>query len=94
MSGDTTSNSEIMRAVLELKHDVKGLVTKEYFELAERGRDRELEEIRKDHDDLAKKVAEADKERAAFKRAIGIALAVPAIMLLINLYLLSQGVRV
>ena len=94
---DEPSNSELWRLITDVRTDIgqrlDQLVRRDVYDARESARDRDIEALRRDvqeiEDDREK---EADR-RAADRRLIFTALVAPLVMLAIMIYLASQGVK-
>lgn len=95
---DEPSNSELWRLITDVRADLSlrldQLVRRDVYDARETARDRAMETMQRDiqeiEDDREK---EADRH-AADRRLIFTALIAPAIMLAVMIYLASQGVKV
>ncbi|MGV9242605.1 hypothetical protein [Streptomyces sp. NPDC003710] len=94
---DEPSNSELWRLITDVRADLSQrldqLVRRDVYDARETARDRAMEAMQRDiqeiEDDREK---EADR-RAADRRLIFTALIAPVIMLVVMIYLASQGVK-
>ncbi|MFE8944487.1 hypothetical protein [Streptomyces sp. NPDC007856] len=95
---DEPSNSELWRLITDVRADLSQrldqLVRRDVYDARESARDRAMEAMQRDiqeiEDDREK---EADR-RAGDRRLIFTALIAPVIMLVVMIYLASQGVKV
>lgn len=90
-----TENAELQRAVERLTGSIdaleKALVRKDVYESNERGRDREVQDLRDDHRELKATVVKVEDKRAADRRLLLTSLALPLILIVVQLYLAAQS---
>ncbi|MGV2914506.1 hypothetical protein [Streptomyces alfalfae] len=94
---DEPSNGELWRLIADVRADLSlrldQLVRRDVYDARETARDRAMEAMQRDIDEIeTDREKEADR-RAADRRLIFTALIAPLIMLVVMIYLASQGVK-
>ncbi|QQC89821.1 hypothetical protein [Streptomyces alfalfae] len=94
---DEPSNGELWRLIADVRADLSlrldQLVRRDVYDARENARDRAMEAMQRDIDEIeTDREKEADR-RAADRRLIFTALIAPFIMLVVMIYLASQGVQ-
>ncbi|WP_069885286.1 hypothetical protein [Streptomyces luteocolor] len=94
---DDPSNGELWRLITDVRAEISArldqLVRRDVYDARETARDRAMDALQRDIQEIeAEREKEADR-RAADRRLIFTALVAPVIMLALMLYLASQGVQ-
>ena len=94
---DEPSNSELWRLITEVRADLAlrldQLVRRDVYDARETARDRAMEALQRDIQEVKDDQDKDAERRAADRRLIFTALVAPLLMLLLTVYLASQGVK-
>lgn len=94
---DEPSNSELWRLITDVRADLSlrldQLVRRDVYDAREAARDRDMEAVKRDIKDIEDERDRDTDRRAADRRLIFTALIAPVLMLLLTVYLASQGVK-
>ena|SRR5215467_4281961 len=94
---DEPSNSELWRLITEVRADLAlrldQLVRRDVYDARETARDRAMEALQRDIQEVKDDIEKNEDRRAADRRLIFTALVAPVLMLLLTVYLASKGVK-
>ncbi|MFZ3569969.1 hypothetical protein ACOKM5_23465 [Streptomyces sp. BH097] len=94
---DEPSNSELWRLITEVRADLSlrldQLVRRDVYDARETARDRAMDSLQRDIQEIKDDQEKTEDRRAADRRLIFTALIAPVLMLLLTVYLASQGVK-
>jgi type VI protein secretion system component VasF len=93
---DEPSNSELWRLITDVRADLSlrldQLVRRDVYAARESARDRAQDALQRDIQEVKDDQEKAEDRRAADRRLVFTALIAPVLMLLLTIYLASQGV--
>ena len=94
---DEPSNSELWRLITDVRADLSlrldQLVRRDVYDAREAARDRDMEAVKRDIQEIEDERDRDTDRRAADRRLIFTALIAPVLMLLLTVYMASQGVK-
>lgn len=94
---DEPSNGELWRLITEVRADLSlrldQLVRRDVYDARETARDRAMESLQRDIQEVKDDQDKVEDRRAADRRLIFTALVAPVLMLLLTIYLAKQGVK-
>lgn len=94
---DDPSNGELWRLITDVRADLSlrldQLVRRDVYDARESARDRAQESLQRDIQEIKDDQEKAEDRRAADRRLVVTALIAPVLMLLLTIYLASQGVK-
>src|SRR5437870_11976570 len=94
---DEPSNSELWRLITDTRADLTlrldQLVRRDVYDARETARDRDMQDIRKDVEEINRQREKEKEARAADRRLIFTALIAPVLIMALMIYLASQGVH-
>lgn len=94
---DEPSNSELWRLITDVRADLSlrldQLVRRDVYDAREAARDRDMDVVKRDIKEIEDERDRDADRRAADRRLIFTALIAPVLMLLLTVYLASQGVK-
>lgn len=94
---DEPSNSELWRLITDVRGDLTTrldqLVRRDVYDAREAARDRDMANLRREHEESEREREKEAERRASDRRLIFTALIAPVIILALTLYIASRGVH-